>query len=69
MDFIILLGLKMIFDLLFPQKSANKINEPSIEAAFWYGTSYENIGTPFKDNFEKTQTYNESNESDYDNIW
>jgi hypothetical protein len=45
MDFFILLGFKFFFDLLWPEKkAASRAEEPSTEAAFWYGTSFENIG-------------------------
>ena len=59
MDFIIVLGLKFLFDLLWPEHKSNSAskNNTDVEAAFWFGTSYENLDYQ-KDTFP--------NESDYD---
>jgi len=59
MDFIIILGFKFLFDLFWPEDRSNSVskNNTDVEAAFWFGTSYENLGYQ-KDNF--------SNDSDYD---
>jgi hypothetical protein len=45
MDFIIILGLKMLFDLLWPEPKSNSTskNDANEEAAFWFGTSFENL--------------------------
>lgn len=45
MDFIILLGLKFLFDLLWPESQSNSSSKNSSDeaAAFWFGTSYENL--------------------------
>ena len=59
MDFIIILGLKFFFDLLWPEQKSHSAlkNNTDVEAAFWFGTSYENIDHQ-KEKF--------SNDSDYD---
>jgi hypothetical protein len=73
MDFIILLGFKMIFNFLWPEpKTTHKQAEPSTEAAFWFGTSYENLdqkNNGYKDRFESTQNNESYSQSDYENIW
>jgi hypothetical protein len=62
MDFIILLGLKMLFDLLWPESKSNSTskNGTNVEAAFWFGTSYENL-----DHQKNTS----SNDFDHDQTW
>jgi hypothetical protein len=59
MDFIIILGLKFLFDLLWPESHSNSSSKNNTDeaAAFWFGTSYENLDHQ-KDSF--------LNDSDYD---
>jgi hypothetical protein len=75
MDFFILLGFKFFFDLLWPEpKAPSRAREPSTEAAFWYGTSFENIEK--EQNIQETTTsephyehyeYANHEDSDYNN--
>jgi hypothetical protein len=76
MDFFILLGFKFFFDLLWPEpKAPSRAREPSTEAAFWYGTSFENIGKEqdFSKNVSNSETHYEHSgyanheDSDYNN--
>ena len=43
MDFLILLGLSTLFDLLWPKYKQRSQGRSDVEAAFWFGTSFENL--------------------------
>jgi hypothetical protein len=61
MDFLIMLGLNALFDLLWPQYKQRSQGNTNVEAAFWFGTSYENL---HDENYDKEPTQN----SDYDYV-
>lgn len=68
MDFIIMLGFKFLFDLLWPapkpiKSSISQDKSDKVAAAFWFGTSYENL------NKTNNPTENFSNDSEYDQTW
>ena len=60
MDFLIMLGLNALFDLLWPQyKQRSQGRSDDVAAAFWFGTSFENL--------DGNNSYKEPTEnSDYD---
>jgi hypothetical protein len=66
MDFLIMLGFKFLFDLLYPAKNITQKGSNNVEAAFWFGTSYENL-----DSSEPTKYNSEdfSKNSEYDQTW
>lgn len=61
MDFLITLGLNALFDLLWPQYKRRSQGNSNIEAAFWFGTSFENL---HQDDYYKEPTPN-SDYNDY----
>lgn len=59
MDFLITLGLRALFNLLWPQYKEESRQGSNVEAAFWFGTSFENL---HEENYQKAAT----NSSEYD---
>jgi hypothetical protein len=62
-----MLGFKMLFDLFYPEKKGN-INEQKpandqTAAAFWFGTSFENLDDNTINQSEVTEN------SEYDQTW
>jgi len=57
MDFLIILGLNALFDLLWPQykQRSQQGKGDDVAAAFWFGTSFENLdGNTYKEPTENS---------------